>query len=50
MGCNIGKLIRAVGLLLTSAGDFQLFHGKEWIEHEGQIVYELRYHGGLVKS
>ena len=34
----------------TSEGDFQLFHGKEWIEHKGQIVYELGYHGGLVKS
>jgi hypothetical protein len=34
----------------TNEGDFRLFHGKEWIEHEGQIVYELRYHGGLVKS
>jgi hypothetical protein len=34
----------------TSEGDFQLFHGREWIEQAGQIVYELRYHGGLVKS
>jgi hypothetical protein len=34
----------------TNAGDFQLFHGKEWIEREGQIVYELRYHGGLIKA
>jgi hypothetical protein len=34
----------------TSEGDVQLFHGKEWIEREGQIVYELRYHGGLVKN
>jgi hypothetical protein len=34
----------------TSAGDFQLFHGKEWIEREGQIVYELLYHGGVVKN
>jgi hypothetical protein len=34
----------------TNEGDVQLFHGKEWIEREGQIVYELRYHGGLVKS
>jgi len=34
----------------TSEGDFRLFHGKEWIEREGQIVYELCYHGGLVKS
>jgi len=34
----------------TSAGDFQLFRGKEWIERDGQIVYELRYHGGLVKN
>jgi hypothetical protein len=34
----------------TNEGDFQLFHGKEWIEREVQIVYELLYHGGLVKS
>ena len=34
----------------TNEGDFQLFHGKEWIERDGQIVYELLYHGGLVKS
>ncbi len=34
----------------TNAGDVSLFHGKEWIEREGQIVYELLYHGGLVKN
>ena len=34
----------------TNEGDFQLFYGKEWIEREGQIVYELLYHGGLVKN
>ena len=34
----------------TNEGDLQLFHGKEWIEREGQIVYELLYHGGLIKS
>jgi len=34
----------------TNEGDFQLFHGKEWIEREGQVVYELLYHGGLIKS
>ncbi len=34
----------------TNEGDVQLFHGKEWIEREGQIVYELRYHGGLIKN
>ncbi len=34
----------------TNEGDFQLFHGQEWIEREAQIVYELRYHGGLVKN
>ena len=34
----------------TSEGDFQLFHGREWIERDGQIVYELRYHGGIVKN
>jgi hypothetical protein len=34
----------------TNEGNFQLFHGREWIEREGQVVYELRYHGGLVKN
>lgn len=34
----------------TNTGDVSLFHGKEWIEHEVQIVYELFYHGGLVKN
>jgi hypothetical protein len=34
----------------TSVGNFQLFHGKEWIERDGQIVYELLYHGGLIKG
>jgi hypothetical protein len=34
----------------TNKGDVQLFHGKEWIEREGQIVYELLYHGGLIKA
>jgi hypothetical protein len=34
----------------TNAGDLKFFHGKEWIEREGQIVYELLYHGGLVKN
>ncbi len=34
----------------TSEGDVQLFHGKEWIERDGQIVYELLYHGGLIKG
>jgi hypothetical protein len=34
----------------TNEGDFQLFHGREWIEREGQIVYELLYHGGVIKN
>ena len=34
----------------ANEGDFQLFRGREWIEREGQIVYELYYHGGLVKA
>ncbi len=34
----------------TNEGDFQLFHGKEWIERDGQIVYELLYHGGVIKN
>ncbi len=34
----------------TNEGDFKLFHGKEWITHQGQVVYELLYHGGLIRS
>jgi hypothetical protein len=34
----------------TSAGDFTHFTGKEWIERDGVVAYELVYHGGLVKD
>ena len=34
----------------TSEGVFEHFHGKEWIEREGVVAYELVYHGGLVKE
>lgn len=34
----------------TNDGDFPLFHGKEWIARQGDIVYELLYHGGLIKD
>ncbi len=34
----------------TNTGSVSLFHGKEWIEREGQIAYELLYHGGLIKG
>lgn len=34
----------------TNEGDFRRFHGKEWIETNGEVVYELRYHGGLIKN
>lgn len=33
----------------TSEGDVATFAGTEWIEREGVRVYELVYHGGLVK-
>ena len=33
----------------TSEGEFTSFTGKEWITHDGEVVYELVYHGGLVK-
>ena len=33
----------------TSEGDPTMFTGKEWIERAGVRVYELVYHGGLVK-
>jgi len=33
----------------TSSGDLTHFSGREWIEREGEVVYELVYHGGLIK-
>jgi hypothetical protein len=34
----------------TSEGDVASFTGREWITCEGVKVYELIYHGGLVKA
>ena len=34
----------------TSEGDVAYFQGREWIAHEGEVVYALVYHGGLLKS
>ena len=33
----------------TSEGDVSSFSGREWIECEGELVYELVYHGGMVR-
>jgi hypothetical protein len=33
----------------TSGGDLTHFSGREWIEKDGEVVYELVYHGGLIK-
>jgi hypothetical protein len=34
----------------TNDGDLLYFTGKEWIDHCGEVVYELVYHGGLIKD
>ena len=34
----------------TSQGDVSRFSGREWIERDGVKVYELVYHGGLIKE
>ncbi len=34
----------------TNEGLVQFFQGKEWITRAGEIVYELVYHGGLLKG
>ena len=34
----------------TNEGDFQFFTGREWISRNGGMVYELVYHGGLIKD
>ncbi len=33
----------------TNEGDFTAFTGKEWIEREGEKLYVLVYHGGLIR-
>lgn len=32
----------------TSQGDLSCFSGREWIEKDDQVLYELVYHGGLI--
>ena len=34
----------------TNEGSVSFFQGKEWIERAGLRVYELVYHGGLVRE
>jgi Domain of unknown function (DUF5680) len=34
----------------TNQGPFTSFTGKEWIERDSRVVYELHYHGGLIKD
>lgn len=33
----------------TNDGDVQYFTGREWIAQANELVYELVYHGGLIK-
>ncbi|MGB8213780.1 MAG: DUF5680 domain-containing protein [Anaerolineales bacterium] len=34
----------------TNEGEADSFHGREFIAHAGVCVYELLYHGGLIKN
>ncbi len=34
----------------ASEGDVHSFHGKEYITLNGEVVYELVYHGGILKG
>jgi Domain of unknown function (DUF5680) len=34
----------------SSTGDAAWFHGREWIDRGGKTVYELHYHGGLIRE
>ena len=34
----------------SSDGELERFTGREWIERDGLKVYELVYHGGLIKA
>ena len=33
----------------ASQGDLTCFSGREWIEKDGQTLYELTYHGGMIR-
>ena len=33
----------------VNEGNPEVFNGTEWIERDGERVYELTYHGGLIK-
>ena len=33
----------------TSQGTLDHFSGREWIEKDGEVVYALVYHGGLIR-
>jgi hypothetical protein len=52
-GRFLGGFQHAVGDYIytdTSEGDVTAFIGKEWISHGDVRVYELVYHGGLVRN
>lgn len=34
----------------TNEGHVEYFTGREWIDQDGDTVYELVYHGGLIKE
>lgn len=34
----------------SSDGGVEFFTGREWISRNGEVVYELVYHGGLIKE
>ena len=34
----------------TNDGDITSFTGREWIMRKDKLVYELHYHGGLIKD
>jgi hypothetical protein len=34
----------------SNQGNYSSFTGREWIERDGSVIYELHYHGGLIKE
>ena len=52
-GRFLGGFEHAVGAFVyidTNDGDLTSFTGKEWIVRDNVLVYELVYHGGLIKA
>ena len=53
LGCFLGGFEHEMGSFKyfdTNTGDITSFTGKDWITRGDVVVYDLVYHGGLIKD